>query len=122
MSDFLTMHLVIFGVHWVPLLMAACIWPHKAMRWRVSGVLNMVCTLLAGFVVLVCALALMDAENRSGHGTSGTFYLIYAVVSLGIVPAVLIAIHTYFGRFVGWAARAVIIGLPNAPTKAMPQK
>lgn len=105
MNEYVLLHLIIFAVHWVPLVIAAVIWPHKAMRWRVPGVFNMLVTCVAGLVVLLVALMLMDAENRSGHGTSATFYLIFGVVTLGVIPALLIGIHVYFGRYVGWAIR-----------------
>lgn len=116
MNDFATIHMMISAIHWVPLMIAALVWPHKAMRWRVLGVLNMLFSLAAGLIVLVCALALMDTENLTGHGTSGTFYLIYALVSLGTFPLVLIGIHFYFGRFVGWVVRRHIGSLADIPT------
>ena len=101
-ADLYIVVLIVISVHWGALALAARFWPFKRIGFSVMGVFNVLIGLASIPVVLVFLLFIGMVQSGTGDaGQPITWYLIYGVVSLGIVPAFLIFAHVIAGRFFG---------------------
>ena len=99
-----TFVILLLAVHWVPLLAAMLLWPLKGLKLSVASVITLLLSLVSWLVVFICIFIFTDVRS-GGNMTGAAAYIIYGVMSLGIVPVVIIGAHILAGRFAGFAAR-----------------
>lgn len=113
------MNLVLLGVHY---LVFAAAWVAARLNKRFGESNLLVALGLLGVPILgVLTLILLDPSNHAGNGTTGAWYLIFSVVTLGGVPAVSLASAAVSGvcafRFCRWVRGA---NRPDAAPLASP--
>jgi len=96
---------VLIAIHWIPLLLSACLWPLKKFSLSVSSAITLLFTFVAWLIVLTCLVLFFDVEPEGSSMTWFAAYLIYAFVSLGIVPLIIVAVHVFAGRSAGLVFR-----------------
>lgn len=99
-----TLVLLLFAVHWGPLLLAMWLWPLKELTLSVKSAFAVLLSVASCIIVFICLFIFTDVKS-GGNMTGAAAYLIYAVVSLGIVPVIVIAVHVLAGRFLGLLLR-----------------
>ncbi len=101
---------VLIGIHWIPLLLAAWVWPLKKLDYSFSSAATLLFTILAWIVVAGCLLLFSDVQANGRQMTGFAAYLIYSLMSFGAVPIAIVAIHIFAGRSLGLWIRAVLRG------------
>lgn len=94
----------LLAIHWVPLLVSMWLWPIREPTRSIASVLSLIVGLASWIIVLSCLFVFTDVKS-GGNMTGAAAYIIYAVVSLGMVPVVIIFAHVMAGRFAGFAVR-----------------
>jgi|GEM_PF-6272291 len=95
--------LILLSVHWIPLLIGAWRYPMRGFDRSFGGSIKFGLSILCCLLVVIFLFVFLqnkDLGSRTGH--SAGWYLIYSVVTVGIVPALVITIHVVAGRFLGW--------------------
>ena len=92
---------VLIGIHWGPLLLAAWLWPLRKLNVSISSAVTLVFTILAWIIVAVCLLLFFDVRANGRNMTGFAAYLIYSVMTFGVLPIGLVAIHVFAGRSAG---------------------
>ena len=92
---------ILIGVHWIPLLLAAWVWPLKNLSFSFSSAVTLLFTIAAWIVVAACLLLFSDVTADGRQMTGFAAYLIYSVMSFGAVPITIVAIHAFAGRSLG---------------------
>jgi hypothetical protein len=98
----------LIGVHWAPLLLAAWLWPLKPFSWSFGSILAYTASLVSCLIVLIFGFIFLDVRNSAGTGSGASWYLIYSMMTLGLVPISVIAIHVLAGRFAGFFVRRFV--------------
>ncbi|MEM7290170.1 MAG: hypothetical protein AAF412_07370 [Pseudomonadota bacterium] len=101
---------VLIGIHWIPLLLAAWIWPLKKLDFSFSSAITLLLTVAAWIIVAGCLMLFSDVQANGQQMTGFAAYLIYSFMSLGAVPAAIIAIHVFAGRSLGMWIRSGLRG------------
>lgn len=97
---------VLIAIHWIPLLFAAWVWPLKKLDLSISSALALVFSILAWMIVLISLFLFFDVKANGRPMTWFAAYLIYSMMTLGVVPLILILIHVFAGRLAGYWMRA----------------
>lgn len=92
---------ILIGIHWIPLLLAAWIWPLKKLDFSFSSAVTLLFTIAAWIVVVGCLLLFSDVQANGLQMTGFAAYLIYSLMSFGAVPVAIVAIHVFAGRSLG---------------------
>lgn len=96
---------VLLAIHWVPLVLAAWLWP---LRLQISfgSLVLLVLSVASWLIVLIGLLVFTNVrEVAATAGHAAGWYMIYGVLSLGLIPALVIAAHVLAGRFAGLLIR-----------------
>ena len=100
--EFLGLGNALLAVHLFVLGITAWIWSRKpVIKSRFSTVLDVL-----GFVSILVTLAiflifLFDTEPNASTGNAASWFLIFSVVSLGIIPAITLLSFFLTGRLIG---------------------
>jgi len=90
----------LLAIHWVPLMLAAWKWPFRSSGGTSS--VQFVLGIASWLVVLGCVFIFFDFRPRSfGGGHGAGWYLVYSLLTLGVLPAMTITCHVLAGRFLG---------------------
>ncbi|MEO1310304.1 MAG: hypothetical protein AAFV51_04960 [Pseudomonadota bacterium] len=97
--------LVLIAIHWTPLALATWLWPLRP-RPSVGSALALIVCIPSALIVVACLFVFTDVEARSATaGHAAGWYLIFSVITLGVVPAIVLSAHLMAGRLAGWALR-----------------
>jgi len=99
---------VVAGLHWGPLLLAARLWPLRELRMSFGSAVTLAFSFLAWLIVAACLLVFSDirADGRAMTGIGA--YLIYSMMTLGVLPVLIVAVHIFAGRSAGlWVRNAL---------------
>lgn len=96
--------LLLFGVHWGPLVAAAILWPMRSVRLSVRTVIAALVGLSSAAIVFVSLFVFGDVRTTA-QGNGVTWYLIFSLMTLGIAPTLVISAHIMVGRWIGYFYR-----------------
>ncbi|MEM9169179.1 MAG: hypothetical protein AAGC56_05955 [Pseudomonadota bacterium] len=98
---------VLIAIHWIPLVIAAWLWPIRRPRGLIGKILKVAGGVLVWPFVLFSLSIFTDAEERAATaGHAAGWYLIFSMLTFGVIPAIFIAVHVVAGRFAGLWIRA----------------
>ncbi|MEM8935073.1 MAG: hypothetical protein AAGC77_01540 [Pseudomonadota bacterium] len=95
---------VLLAIHWGPLLLAAWLWPLRKISLSIISILTLIVCLPCGLLVLAGLIIFTDV-NYTAQGNGITWYMIYSIMSLGLIPATMILAHIMTGRLAGYVMR-----------------
>lgn len=97
----------LFLIHWLPLLYATWKWPLENLVLSFRSMTTFILSIFSWAIVLFCIFIFTDVRLGSAFAKhAGGWYLIYSVLSVGIIPIVVISAHVLAGRFAGfWIKR-----------------
>lgn len=107
---------ILVAIHWTPLLLSAWLWPLKKIDFSVTSALTVLFTVIAWLIVGTCILLFFDVNANGRQMTWFAAYAIYSVVSLGVIPLIVIAVHIFAGRSAGLWVRSLMRGLQAGPS------
>ena len=93
---------IILIPHLVVFFIAYRNWIRRAIVWSFWPVVLDVLGVMATLMSFMMSMAfLFDTQSPAGTGSVGSWYVIYGVVTLGVVPVLGLWIYYLSGRFVG---------------------
>lgn len=92
-------------IHWGPLLLAARRWPFINFGLSLRSFITVGVSILSCLIALFCVFLFTDVKGRGTEGHGAGWYIIFSVVTFGILPAFTIAAHVIAGRFIGFTFR-----------------
>lgn len=101
---------ILISIHWIPLFMSAWFWPFKKFNFSFSSAITLLFTIVAWLVVLVCLFIFFDVKPNGRPMTGFGAYMIYSLMTLGVLPIAIVAVHVFAGRSVGYLLRSRLLG------------
>ncbi|MGH6808620.1 MAG: hypothetical protein ACREEJ_17540 [Ensifer adhaerens] len=99
------MALTLIAIHYVPLLLALFWWSSRSVP---SNWLNLLADALGIVSILIIFATYPIISDSSPGGTSGNgagWFLIFSMLTYGLIPLVTISAHVLVGRLLGRAGR-----------------